>query len=364
MTSVLDIVFTTKNDFTHDSAGGGPMTTKSSFQTGMIFAIASAVTFATTGPFAKALMETGWSPIAAVTARMAGGALVMALFATVVRRGWWREAVAHYRTIVVYGLIPVAGAQLCYYCAVAHLSVGVALLLEYLAPVLVVGWIWATTQRRPAALTLAGAALALTGTLVVLDVFSGAHIDGVGVAWALGAMVCAACYFVMSGRVAADEDGLHPVTLATGGLIVGAATVATLGVTRVLPMTFTTHDTVVAGHTTSFLMPIVVLGVVSTAMAYLLGIFAISRLRPSYASLVGLGEVLSAVVWAWLLLGEAISPTQAIGGAVVLVGLALAGRSSDHRTVESAWLETASTEGLLDADGCATGPGLPAKRPN
>ena len=51
-------------------------------------------------------------------------------------------------------MIPIAGAQLCYYNAVAHLSVGVALLLEYTAPILVVGWLWATTRRRPSTLTL------------------------------------------------------------------------------------------------------------------------------------------------------------------------------------------------------------------
>ena len=53
----------------------------------------------------------------------------------------------HARTVVAYGLVPIAGAQLFYYNAVAHLSVGVALLLEYTAPILVVGWLWATTRR-------------------------------------------------------------------------------------------------------------------------------------------------------------------------------------------------------------------------
>ena len=80
-----------------------------------------------------------------------------------------------------------------------------------------------------------------------------------------------------------------------------------------------------AGHPTSFLVPVVMLGVVSTAIAYTLGISGVARLRPSYASLMGLGEVLCAVVIARLLLGEAITPAQAIGGAVVLLGLALAG---------------------------------------
>ncbi|HYZ69382.1 MAG TPA: EamA family transporter [Mycobacterium sp.] len=322
------------------------MRTNTTFRRGLVFAVASAVTFGMSGPFAKALMEAGWTPTAAVTARMAGGALAMALFATVVHRGWLLEAIRHGRTVVVYGVIPIAGAQLCYYNAVANLSVGVALLLEYLAPVLVVGWVWGTTRRRPAALTLFGAGLALAGTIVVLDVFSGARINTVGVAWALGAAVCAACYFVLSDRASADGDGLHPLTLAAGGLVVGAAAVALLGLGRVLPMTFTANATIVAGHTTWFLVPVAVLGVVSTAMAYALGISAVARLRPSYASLVGLGEVLSAVVWAWLLLSEAISAAQAVGGGLVLAGLALASRSSDHRTAASTWPDVAPVEEL------------------
>ena len=84
---------------------------------------------------------------------------------------------------------------------------------------------------------------------------------------------------------------------------------------------------------------------------------ATSRLRPSYASLVGLGEVLCAVVWAWLLLGEAITAAQAVGGAVVLVGLALAGRSSDHRPAESTWPDLARVEDIAaPVDGKASEP--------
>ena len=49
-----------------------------------------------------------------------------------------------------------------------------------------------------------------------------------------------------------------------------------------------------------------------------------AQLRPSFASLVGLGEVLFAVLWAWVLLGEAMTGTQVVGGAIVLIGLAIA----------------------------------------
>lgn len=294
------------------------------FRTGLLFAVGSAVAFGSSGPFAKALMEAGWSPTAAVTARMAGGALVMAIFATIIRPGWFGEALRHSKTVIAYGLIPIAGAQLCYYNAVSHLSVGVALLLEYTAPVLVVGWLWATTKRRPSSLTLTGVALAVAGIMLVLNVFSGAHINLVGVGWGLAAAICAACYFLMSDQVDADGDGLNPITLAAAGLVVGAASVALLGASGVMPLTFTTNDTVIAGLTTSWVVPVIALCVVATAIAYTLGIIGISRLRPRFASLVGLSEVLFAVLAAWVLVGEAVTPTQAVGGAVVLLGLALA----------------------------------------
>ena len=294
------------------------------FRLGLLFAIGSAFTFGLSGPLAKSLMEAGWSPTAAVTARLAGGALVLAIFATIVKPDWVREALHHAKTVVAYGLIPIAGAQLCFYNAVAHLSVGVALLLEYTAPILVVGWLWATTRRRPSNLTLAGVALAVAGIMLVLNVFSGAHINITGVGWGLAAAVCAACYFLMSDTVAADGSGLNSITLAAGGLIVGTAAVGALGVAGVMPLTFTTNDAVVAGLTTSWVVPVIALGLIPTAIAYTLGIMGIARLRPRFASLVGLSEVLFAVLAAWMLLGEAITAIQAIGGAVVLIGLALA----------------------------------------
>ncbi len=294
------------------------------FRTGLLFAVGSAFAFGSSGPFARSLMEAGWTPTAAVTARLAGGALLMVIFATIVKPSWFREAVTHSRTVVSYGLIPIAGAQLCYFNAVSHLSVGVALLLEFTAPVLVVGWLWASTRRRPSTLTLSGVAMAIAGIILVLNVFSGAHINLIGVAWGLGAAVCAACYFLWSDRAATDGDGLHSITLATGGLIVGTTAVAVLGATGVMPMTFTTNDTVIAGLTTSWMVPVIALALIPTAIAYSLGIMGISRLRPRFASLVGLSEVLFAVLTAWVLVGEAVTPTQAIGGAVVLLGLALA----------------------------------------
>ena len=329
------------------------------FRLGMLFAAASALTFGMSGPLAKSLMEAGWSPTAAVLARLAGGALVLAVAATLIRPGWLRQAREHARTVVLYGIFPVAGAQLCYYNAVSRLSVGVALLLEYTAPILVVGWLWATTRQRPSALTLAGVAFAVAGVTLVLDVFApGARIDPVGVAWALGAAVCAASYFMMSDEVTADGSGLHALTLAAGGLVVATVAMAALGLSGILPMAFSSHDTVLAGLTVPWLVPVVLLGVVATAAAYTLGISGVARLRPSFASLVGLTEVLFAVLAAWLLIGERISGVQAVGGVVVLLGLTLARLGHRSPSVTAAtWPDAGPGAGEKTGAGPGAGPG-------
>ncbi|PRC47554.1 EamA family transporter, partial [Mycobacterium sp. ITM-2017-0098] len=218
-----------------------------------------------------------------------------------------------------------------YYNAVSHLSVAVALLLEYTAPVLVVGWLWATTRKRPTTLTLGGVVIAVAGIMLVLGIFgpggvAAAHINLVGVGWGLAAAVCAACYFLMSDKAGAEgPDGqapVHPITLAAGGLVVGAVAVAVLGVSGLMPLVFTANDTLVAGLTTSWIVPVIALALIPTAIAYTLGIVGIARLRPRFASLVGLSEVVFAVLAAWVLLGEAVTVAQAVGGAIVLVGLA------------------------------------------
>jgi drug/metabolite transporter (DMT)-like permease len=149
---------------------------------------------------------------------------------------------------------------------------------------------------------------------------------------------------MMSDEVSADgseDGGLDSITLAAGGLIVGAVVVGLLGLSGTMPLKFTADDAVIAGMTTSWLIPVVALALIPTALAYTLGIMGIARLRPRFASLVGLAEVMFAVLAAWALLGEALTTIQALGGAVVLAGLVLA-RHGDRteKVAEASWPET------------------------
>lgn len=287
---------------------------------GLIFALLSAATFGVSGPFAKSLIESGWSPGGAVFARVAGGALVMMVIAVATQWPRLRQVSTHTRTLLLYGVFAISGVQLCFFNAVQHLSVGVALLLEYLAPIIVIGWVWITKGARPSVQTLLGAAVALIGAAVVIDVFGSAEISAVGVAWGLAAAACLAVYFVISER--ADGD-LHPVVLAASGLTVSAVVIGALGLVGVLPLQFSASNAVVADHSVNVWLPVVVLVLVSTVIAYLTGIAAITLLGPTIGSLVALTEVLCAVVAAWILVGESVTALQAVGGAAIIAGLVL-----------------------------------------
>jgi drug/metabolite transporter (DMT)-like permease len=198
------------------------------------------------------------------------------------------------------------------------MQVSVALLLEYTAPVAVVLWLWLRHGHRPSGLTVLGAAIAAGGLVLVLDVISGAELSTVGVLWALGAMVGAASYFVIS---ADESNGLPGISLAAGGLVVASVVLGLAGAVGVLPLRAGTADAIYDGRTVPWWLPVLALGLVTAAFAYVTGIAAGRRLGSRLASFVALGEVLAAVVFAWLLLGELPRPVQMAGGLLVLAGV-------------------------------------------
>ncbi len=285
---------------------------------GLGFALVSAVTFGLSGALARGLLETGWSPGAVVLIRIGIAAVIVAPFAVVALAGRWHVVRRNAGIVVAYGLLAVAGAQFCYFSAVQHMQVGPALLIEYTAPAAVVVWLWLRQGERPGVVTLLGAGVAAVGLILVLDVVSGASVNLPGVLWALAAMVGAAAYFLIS----ADEStGIPPIALAGGGLVVGASALGFLAVVGLLPMEANAAATTYAGAEVAWWVPLLVLGVVTAAIAYVTGIAAIRRLGSRVASFVALTEVVAGVVWAWVLLDELPRPIQLFGGVLILAGV-------------------------------------------
>ncbi len=328
--------------FAHDTRGGAE---GSRLTAGLLFALVSAVSFGLSGVLARGLLDTGWSPGAVVLTRVAIGALVVTPVGLVTLRGRWRLLGRNARLVVTYGALGVAGAQFCFFAAVARMQVGPALMIEYTAPAAVVLWLWLRHGQRPGPVTLLGAGLAAFGLVLVLDLVSGPGLDPIGVLWALGAMVGLTGYFVIS----ADEgNGLPPMTLAAGGLLVGTTILGALALLGLLPMQVDDVPVSYAGRTVDWWVPLVALGLVSAALAYSTGIAAGRRLGSRLASFVALVEVVAAIGFAWLLLDELPHWLQLAGGALVLAGVVVVklGEPRVARQEPSAAVSDPSTPGL------------------
>lgn len=303
---------------THDAAVA--QAPSSRFAAGLAFAVVSAMSFGLSGTLAKGLLAAGWSPAAAVTVRIVVGALVLLPPGLLALRGRWHLLRRNARMLAIYGVVAVAGTQFAYFSAVEHLQVGVALLLEFTAPVVVIGWLWLRHGQRPTLLVGAGCVVAGAGLVLVLDLVTGVGLHPVGVMWALLAMVGVATYFVLSAQ---EGNGLPPIVLASAGMVVGAVSLLALGAVGLLEMTWSTDPATYAGVDLPWWVAALALGFVTAALAYTTGIAAGRRLGSRLASFVALNEVLFALAAAWLFLGEVPRAVQFVGGVLILVGVVL-----------------------------------------
>lgn len=285
---------------------------------GLPLAVAAAFAFGMSGAWARGLIDAGWTPGAAVTVRIWVAALVLLVPAVVALRGRWSLLRRNAGMIAAYGLLAVTATQLCYFQAVAVMDVGIALLIEYTAPVAVLLWLWVRRGERPTRRSVLGAGIAFVGLVLMLDIVTGATVNPVGILWALGAMVGAATYFVLSAKA---DTGLPPIALAGAGLLLGAVGLTIAGALGVLPFAWTTDDISYRFGSVPWFVPVLAMGLVATALAYLLGIASTRLLGSRLASFVALAEVVAALLFGWLLLGQLPDLLQALGGALVLAGV-------------------------------------------
>ena len=132
---------------------------------------------------------------------------------------------------------------------------------------------------------------------------------------------------VVSGPAAPTSGqqagSLPPMTLAAGGLVVGSGGLLLAAAAGVVPLAATTATVGYTPVEVPWWAAVLALGVLTAAVSYSTGIAATRRLGARLASFVGLSEVLAAVLWAWLLVGELPRPVQLVGGLLVVAGVVL-----------------------------------------
>ncbi|MGD3105945.1 EamA family transporter [Streptomyces sp. YGL11-2] len=289
---------------------------------GLGIALLSALAFGGSGVAAKPLIAAGLAPLHVTWLRVAGAALVMLPVA------WRHRDLPRRRPALLlgFGLLAVAGVQACYFAALSRIPVGVALLIEYLAPALVLGWV-RFVQKRPVTRAAAvGVVLAVGGLACVVEVWSGLSLDPIGLALALGAACCQVGYFVLSdhGSDGEGEDAADPLGVIAYGLLTGAVIVTAIARPWDMRWSVLRGTADMNGSHVPAVLLLAWIVLVATVAAYLTGVVSIRRLSPQVAGVVACLEAVIATVLAWVLLGEHLSAPQIGGGVVVLVGAFIA----------------------------------------
>ncbi|MGO2110432.1 MAG: DMT family transporter [Pseudoclavibacter sp.] len=313
---------------------------------GLFAAVGAAIAFAGAAPFAKPLLEAGWTPGGAVFVRSLLAALVLApLVALAVRRDP-RAMLRRWAWILAYGLLGIAGVQLLAFSSFERMPIGVSMLIQYMAPILLLLAAWARTRVRPAVMSLIGTGLAIAGLLCVLDLANGSGLDALGVAFAGLAALTMCAYFLIGANAPAD---LPPVALIGGGLAVSTIAVGMLGAFGIVPVAFDLAGTAeLLGSSVPWLAPMSVVVIVGTVGAYTFGTIGAKLLGSRLASFIALLEVVATVAVAAVMLGEVPTMMQILGGVLILAGVIAVRLAPDHA-------KPAVDGGVVDIVGPITG---------
>ncbi|MFJ8475350.1 EamA family transporter [Kitasatospora sp. NPDC094011] len=298
---------------------------------GLALALVSAVAFGGSGTAAKPLIEAGLSPLHVVWLRVTGAAV--ALLPIAYRH---RDAVLRRPGLLLgFGLLAVAGVQACYFAAISRIPVGVALLIEYLGPPLLIGYV-KFVQRKPITRGAAvGAGVAVTGLACVVEVWNGLGFDPLGVLFALGAACCQVGYFLLADAGRRGERPVDPLAVSAYGLLIGAVVLTVFTRPWQADWSLLGGSVVMNGHSLPALIPAAWMVLIATVLAYLTGVVSVGYLSPPIAGVVANLEAVVATVLAWVLLGEHLGLPQVAGGLLVLAG-AFAAQTSKSPGVEGA----------------------------
>ncbi|HEY9366211.1 MAG TPA: DMT family transporter [Agromyces sp.] len=286
---------------------------------GIVLGLAAGLAFGAGGVVVKPLLESGWSPGAAVFARISVAALALLVPGLIALKFDLRPLWRARWTVLAYALIAVVGTQVAFYASIALIPVSTTLLIEYLAPVALVLVAWARQRRAPQFVVIAGSVLAIAGLYLVIGP-GGGGLDVVGLLLAGVAMVGVCVYYVLGERA---DASVPPISLAASGFVVGAIVLGALGIVGVVPFSAEFVEVQYFGTVAPWWVPVLTVGLVSTAFAYVAGISAIRLLGTRLSSFLGLSEVIFAAIVAWFVLGEAIGLLQAAGGLLILGGIVL-----------------------------------------
>jgi drug/metabolite transporter (DMT)-like permease len=294
---------------------------------GITMVAVAALLFGINGTVSKVVLESGLSSVELTQARSIGAALGFALIVALTAPSNLRVTRRELPFLIAFGVTGVAFVQWFYFLSIHRLPVGIALLIEYLAPLLVALWARYVLHEDVRRRIWAALVLALVGLSLIVELWSegGSSLDSLGVAAALAACLCYAVYILTAERGVRRRD---PISLSAYGFAFSALFWLIVQPIWTFPVETLDDDVSLLGNLSSRTAPVWLL----VAFVILVGTMAtfglvVSALRHVSATRVGIVAMLepvaaAAVAWAWL--GESLGTAQLVGGAIVLAGIVLA----------------------------------------
>jgi drug/metabolite transporter (DMT)-like permease len=285
----------------------------------------AAVLFAINGTVSKVILESGLSSLRLAQARSTGALIGLGALLLLVARRTLHVRVRELPFLLVFGIAGVAFVQWFYFLAIHRLPIGIALLIQYLAPLLVALWARFAMHEPVRRRVWAALVLALSGLALIVQIWQGLTLNGLGVAAALAAAVALAVYILSAERAVGRRD---PVSLSLYGFLFAALFWAVVQPFWHFPVALVDREVSLLGNLAGVDLPVwALLGwmiVLGTIVPFALIAGALRHVSATSVGIVAMLEPVGATLVAFLWLGEQLEPSQLVGGAVVLAGILLA----------------------------------------
>ena len=304
--------------------------------TGYVLYLTASILFSLNGTVSKAILLTGIDPARLSQLRVTAAFLIVLIFLAIVNpralKITWKEI----PLLMVYGILGVAMTQYLYFVALTYLPVGVSLLIEFTSPLMVALWMrfmWKVPTRKTVWVALV---MALVGLAMVAQVWLGFSLNVTGVIAAFGAAISLSIFYLLGDKQLRAPQPRDAVSLTMYAFAAAAIFWAIVQPWWNFPWEKLSGDSEPLGSA-NVELPLWLMStsmiVLGTVLPFWLVIASLKYLRASQASTIGLTEPLFATIIAWILLGEALTAVQMLGGFLILLGVFIAERSRSNTRI-------------------------------
>jgi len=292
---------------------------------GYAMALGAGTLFAINGTVSKVILESGLSSLRLTEVRSTGALIGLFLIILATRPETLRTNRRELLYLAAFGVFGVALVQLFYFLAIHRLAIGVALLIQYLGPLFVALFAFFVLNQHVRGRIWIALALALGGLTLVVDLWHGVSLDGLGVLFSLCSAVTFAGYMLLAERAVGRRD---PISLLCYGFLFATLFWAIAQPWWSFPFDVPARSVSLLGHFSDLHLPIWVLMtwmvLLGTIVPFFLIVGSMRHITATRAGILAMVEpvIASLVAWAWL--GERLNGATLVGGAIVLCGIVLA----------------------------------------